>query len=101
MGTTKVCLGVPLRIHCRTGELILGRTVDVSESGIPAIIPLDMLLGQAVELDFLLDGETDRSSSHGQKYVRFSQRLRVRSGVQGAQDHRPAVARRSPLDSHQ
>jgi hypothetical protein len=55
--TRRFALEVPLRIHCRTGELILGRTVDVSESGIPAIIPLDMLVGQAVEVDFLLDGE--------------------------------------------
>jgi hypothetical protein len=31
--------------------------VDLSESGISAIIPLDMLVGQAVELGFLLDGK--------------------------------------------
>jgi hypothetical protein len=43
---------VPLRIHCRTGEAILGRTVDVGESGISAIIPLDLVVGQAVELCF-------------------------------------------------
>jgi hypothetical protein len=45
---------VPLRIHCRSGELIFGRTVDISESGISAIIPLDLIAGQAVELGFQL-----------------------------------------------
>jgi PilZ domain len=47
-------LEVPLRIQCRTGELVLGRTVDVSESGVSAMIPVGMVVGQAVELDFQL-----------------------------------------------
>jgi hypothetical protein len=49
-------LEVPLRIHFRTGELILGRTVDISESGISAIVLLQMSVGQPVELDFKLPG---------------------------------------------
>jgi hypothetical protein len=51
---SRFSLEVPLRIHFRSGELILGRTVDVSESGISAVIPLEMIVGQAVELDFQL-----------------------------------------------
>ena len=51
---------VPLRIHCRSGELILGRTVDVSEYGISAIIPLDLVVGQAVELGFQLSSRVVR-----------------------------------------
>jgi hypothetical protein len=47
-------LEVPLRIQCRTGEIVLGRTVDVSESGVSAMIPVGMVVGQAVELDFQL-----------------------------------------------
>jgi hypothetical protein len=51
---------VPLRIHCRGGALILGRTVDVSEYGISAIIPLDLVVGQAVELGFQLSSRVVR-----------------------------------------
>jgi hypothetical protein len=47
-------LEVPLRIHSRTGELILGRTVDMSESGVSAIVLLEMSIGQPIELDFKL-----------------------------------------------
>ena len=47
-------LDVPLRIHFRTGELILGRTVDMSESGVSAIVLLEMSVGQPLELDFKL-----------------------------------------------
>jgi PilZ domain len=36
------------------GELILGRTVDVSESGMSAIVLLEMSIGQPIELDFKL-----------------------------------------------
>jgi PilZ domain len=45
---------VLLRIHCRAGDLIEGRTVDVSESGIAAIVLLELIAGQSVELDFQL-----------------------------------------------
>ena len=47
-------LDVPLRIHFRKGELILGRTVDISESGVSAIVLLEMSIGQPIELDFKL-----------------------------------------------
>jgi hypothetical protein len=47
-------LDVPLRIHSRKGELILGRTVDMSESGMSAIVLLEMSIGQPIELDFKL-----------------------------------------------
>jgi hypothetical protein len=47
-------LDVSLRIHLRTGKLILGKTVDISESGISAIVLLEMSVGQPVELDFNL-----------------------------------------------
>jgi hypothetical protein len=45
---------VLLRILCRAGEVIVGRTVDVSESGIAAIVSLELIVGQSVELDFQL-----------------------------------------------
>jgi PilZ domain len=45
---------VLLRIRCREGELITGRTLDVSESGIAAIVSLELIVGQSVELSFQL-----------------------------------------------
>jgi PilZ domain len=47
-------LDAPLRIHFRTGELILGRTVDISESGVSVMVPLEITIGQQIELDFKL-----------------------------------------------
>jgi hypothetical protein len=45
---------VPLRIHFRMGELILGRIVDISESGVSVMVRLEMSIGQQIELDFKL-----------------------------------------------
>jgi hypothetical protein len=47
-------LDVPIRIHFRKGELILGRTVDISEAGVSVMVPLEMSIGQQIELDFKL-----------------------------------------------
>ena len=47
-------MDVPLRIRSRSGELVQGRTVDISESGISARIPVKMNVGQVVELGFQL-----------------------------------------------
>ena len=35
-------LDVPIRIHFRKGELILGRTVDISEAGVSVMASLEM-----------------------------------------------------------
>jgi PilZ domain-containing protein len=55
---TRFTLEVPLRIYCRSGDLLHGSTVDISESGMSAMIPLDMIVGQAVELRFQFDAES-------------------------------------------
>ena len=47
-------LDVPLRIHFQKCELILGQTVDISESGVSVVVPLEMSIGQQIELDFKL-----------------------------------------------
>jgi hypothetical protein len=44
---------VLLRIHCQAGEVISGRTIDVSESGIAAVVSLELIVGQS-KLDFQL-----------------------------------------------
>ena len=55
-GNSRFRLEVPVEIHCRTGELIQGTTLDLSESGIAAIIPLGTIVGETVELAFELPG---------------------------------------------
>ena len=45
---------VDIRISSRTCGLLKGRTVDISESGIAAMLPIEAPLGEVVELNFTL-----------------------------------------------
>ena len=45
---------VDIRISSRTCGLLKGRTVDISESGIAAMLPIEPPLGEIVELNFTL-----------------------------------------------
>jgi hypothetical protein len=45
---------VDIRIDSRTCGLLKGRTVDISESGIAAMLTIEALLGEGVELNFTL-----------------------------------------------
>ncbi|MGC1374225.1 MAG: PilZ domain-containing protein [Candidatus Sulfotelmatobacter sp.] len=45
---------VAITIHSKSCGLIKGHTVDLSESGISAILPLELSLDELVELDFTL-----------------------------------------------
>ncbi|MFY9741070.1 MAG: PilZ domain-containing protein [Candidatus Sulfotelmatobacter sp.] len=45
---------VEITIHSRTCGVIKGHTVDLSESGISALLPLELPLDELVELDFTL-----------------------------------------------
>jgi hypothetical protein len=47
-------LEVDIRVSSRTCGLLKGHTVDLSESGISAILKLEVPLGELVELDFML-----------------------------------------------
>ncbi|HMD15408.1 MAG TPA: PilZ domain-containing protein [Terriglobales bacterium] len=47
-------LGVDIIIHSRTCGVLKGHTVDISESGISAIMRIEVPLGEIVELDFTL-----------------------------------------------
>jgi len=47
-------LKVDIRIHSRTCGVLKGRTVDISESAIPAMLRLEVPLGEVVNLDFTL-----------------------------------------------
>ena len=43
-----------LKIHSPTGGLLSGYALDISESGISAMLPIEVSLGEVVELDFEL-----------------------------------------------
>lgn len=45
---------VPITIHSRSGGTLKGDSVDLSESGIAAILPIEVPLGELVELEFTL-----------------------------------------------
>jgi PilZ domain len=47
-------LEVDIRIHSRTCGTLKGHTVDISESGISAMLRMEVPLGELVELDFTL-----------------------------------------------
>jgi hypothetical protein len=47
-------LEVDISIHSRAGGRLKGCTVDISESGIAAILTLEVPLGEILELDFML-----------------------------------------------
>jgi len=47
-------IGVDVRIYSRTCGILKGRTVDLSQSGISAMLTLEVPLGEVVELDFVL-----------------------------------------------
>jgi hypothetical protein len=47
---------IHIAINSRTSGLLNGTTVDISESGIAAILPIEVPLGENVELNFTLPG---------------------------------------------
>jgi hypothetical protein len=47
---------VDIKINSRTCGMLKGRTVDISESGIAAMLPIEAPLGENVELNFTLPG---------------------------------------------
>ena len=47
-------LDVPIKVNSRTSGSLKGHTVDISESGISAILALEVPLGEVVELEFTL-----------------------------------------------
>jgi c-di-GMP-binding flagellar brake protein YcgR len=47
---------VDITINSRTRGLLKGHTLDISESGIAAMLPIETPLGENVELNFTLPG---------------------------------------------
>ncbi len=45
---------VDISVHSRTQGVLTGRTVDISESGIAALLRIEVPLGELVELEFNL-----------------------------------------------
>jgi|SRR5450755_3877694 hypothetical protein len=47
-------LEVEVKVHSKTAGRIVGRTADISESGMSAMLVLELPVGEMVELDFEL-----------------------------------------------
>jgi PilZ domain len=47
-------LGIDIRIHSPTCGVLMGRTLNISESGIAAILRIEVFLDEVVKLDFPL-----------------------------------------------
>jgi hypothetical protein len=47
-------LEVAITIHSKTGGVVKGHTVDISESGLSAMLGLELPVGELVEVDFTL-----------------------------------------------
>ncbi|MBS1849478.1 MAG: PilZ domain-containing protein [Acidobacteria bacterium] len=48
----RFALDVAVTIHCRTGELLPGRALDISERGMAVTIPVQVPVGEVVALEF-------------------------------------------------
>jgi hypothetical protein len=53
-GHPRFTLEVDIRIHSRTCGVLTGQTVDISESGIAAMLRIEVPLDEVVKLDFTL-----------------------------------------------
>jgi PilZ domain len=53
-GCPRFKLDVEIELHTRGGESLRGRTVDISESGISALLKVEIALDAVVELEFSL-----------------------------------------------
>lgn len=47
-------LQIDITVHSRTSGALIGRTVDISESGISALLTMEVPVGEIVELEFVL-----------------------------------------------
>jgi len=47
-------LDVEIQVYSRSGGLVTGRTVDLSESGMAALLKMEVPLGEVVQLEFTL-----------------------------------------------
>jgi len=74
-------LDVDIRIDSRASGVVMGRTVDISESGIAAMLKLEVPLGEFVELQFTLPFGPVRV------YATVRQRNAFRYGFQFVESH--------------
>ncbi len=74
-------LEVEITIHSKSCGTVKGRTVDISESGISAIVALELPVSEMVELDFTLP------FGHVAMYAVTRQRNAFRYGFQFAESN--------------
>lgn len=53
-GHPRFKLDVDIELHTRSGECLRGRTVDISESGVSALLKIEIAVNAVVQLDFSL-----------------------------------------------
>ncbi|MGA8274671.1 MAG: PilZ domain-containing protein [Candidatus Sulfotelmatobacter sp.] len=80
-GRPRFKLDVEIRIDSRTAGVLKGRTVDISESGISAMLKLEVPVGEFVELQFGLPFGLVRV------YAMVRQRNAFRYGFQFVESH--------------
>ncbi len=74
-------LAVDIRIDSKTSGVVKGQTVDISESGLSALLKLEVPLGEFVELQFTLPfGPVS-------VYATVSQKSAFRYGFQFVESH--------------
>lgn len=78
---TRFKLEVDIRIDSKTCGMLIGHTVDISESGVSALLKLEVPVGELVELQFTLP--------HGPVtiYAIVRQRNAFRYGFQFVESH--------------
>jgi PilZ domain len=53
-GEPRFNIRVPIRVYSKTSGILVGDTADISESGLSAILPIEVAVGELVELEFTL-----------------------------------------------
>jgi hypothetical protein len=71
-------LEVDVAIHSRTCDMLMGRSVDISESGMAAMLTIEALLGEVGELGLMLHYGPMMIHATVSPEECFSARLRVR-----------------------
>jgi hypothetical protein len=69
----RIRLEVDVNIYSQKGGLVPGRTLDVSESGISAVVPVELPIGEAVrlEISFPLEPVTVRAVVRNRNIFRY------------------------------
>lgn len=93
-------LQIDITVHSRTSGALTGRTVDISESGISAMLTMEVPVGEIVELEFVLpSGPVNTCATVRQKVAfRYGFQFLDQGGVN---DGIWATCRHLAIEAHQ